>query len=1098
VIALTLMAFVLLLLLTVQVLLRVEISSAAIQASRNHAQQNALLGLQIALGELQKHTGVDQVVTGRAELLDTVTSTQIVDGIANPYWTGVWKNDGTLLTWLVSGNNGDSPLNSLADSTTLNPNSPNVVALVGENTVQVTTGSATLRYAYAPKQAITGDATETGKYAYWIGDEGVKSKINLTIEPRNDLLDPQKISLISAQQNGVNAITGLEDFPLTTPQEVSRLSDVNQLDILIPSTVNNASALRFHDLTTHGFGVLADVAKGGLKKDLTIALATGASQPSGSIFAPISQHPSTSGTSFTSTTDPGGPLWQQLRSWVNYPSNPSGELLVRPTSDTQAGLSPVITGVQFFCRLTYETNASGMTGNYFVHIIPAVVLWNPYNVSLATEDYTVRLAKNLRNGAEFTYLAQAGGIFLVELQNGESTFEDADSDSAADYTFRRNGQTHLIFHIPNVSLAPGEAMIFSPPVNGNIYHQPFNYTTTPIASDNQLAPGLNLNGSFYFRASNRSLYADTTNGDYYNDYSPRFITSSVLSVRLSKGMGRFAETDVLSEALYLNTGMTATPASLTMNAFDSTTPFAVDEVSDYFGFKAIRTFVDTVSITSTMSRTRKWLANYNPRSRMQGASPYEFTMPSSHYRRNPNNNPSFSTNFETDGTYAEVDTLEGTSTFVGLSESLSVGAVSRASLFEVPESLLWIHSIGQLMHAPLYRYFDSSFNPGNDDEALTEYLNRYARFDNLTPAYAIGNSLANPHIPLNSLYKNWADLAPSQSNYFGFEGLLYDYSYLLNEALWDRYFYSTVPATGNIAFPLPNGRIVSASNLSFSNSANLRNFDQASAGLMVNGSFNVNSTSIEAWKALFASFYGIDVTPTDGAKYTADLNNPESPILRLNNPMGEAYKGVEGSTNLEVFDGYRILTRDQITALATAMVQEVKARGPFTSLANFVNRSIEPTDNDAHKLSGALQAAINASGLNAELEDFPITASGVNGMEPLAEAGWASEGTPGALTQADILARVGATLSPRSDTFRIRAYGETSHPTTGAPDSKAWCEAIVQRIPEFVDAQANVAWTPLDDNQAALDELPPLSAINQQFGRGYQIVEFRWLSADEI
>lgn len=1092
------MAFVLLLLLSIQVSLRTEISTAAITVSHQKAQQNALLGLQVALGELQKHTGIDSATTARAELLDTTTSTQSAENVANPFWTGVWQNDGTLSTWLVSGNHSSSPLDQMAVSTALDPNSPDVASLVNKQTTQVSAGDATRNYVYAQKQPIDVSSNTTGKYAFWVGDEGIKSKVNLSIQSRSDLLEPQDLASISAQRAGVNAITGLDSFPLNTPQQVNRLSNHKQLDILIPATPSNVSALRFHDLTTHGYGVLSDAAEGGLKKDLTAGLANGTTQLSGSIFPPISEHPTSGEISFSNAIDPGGPLWEQLRSWVNYPTNASGELLVRPTSDTQIGLSPVITGVQFFCRLSYETDASGMTGDYFVHIIPAVVLWNPYNVPLATSDYTLRLAKNLRNGSSFTYLTQATGMFQIELQNGDSSFEDASVGNSADYNFRKNGQTHLIFHLPNVSLSPGEAMVYSPPVSDGQYHHPFNYKTTPNASENQLVPGLNLNGSYYFKADNRTLYPDTINGDYYLKYSLRILTSNVLSARLAEGMGQFAEADVLSEAMYLNTGTPATPASLTMSAFNADTPFTDLEVAEYFGFKAIRTFVDTVSTTNPMDRTRKWLANYNPRARMQGAIPYEFSMPSAHYRRNPNNNPSFRTGIETTGTYAEVETMNGSTAFIGLSESLSVGAIDRATLYEIPESLSWVHSIGQLMHAPLFRYLDSGFSPA-DDRELTEYLNRYARFDNLTPAYAIGNSLANPQIPLDALYVNWADLSPSSSNYFAFEGLLYDYSYLLNEALWDHYYFSTVPTIGSITSPLPNSRMVSASDLGFTSTPprDLQDLDQAAAGLMINGAFNVNSTSVEAWKALFASFYGIDITPSDGSGYTADLSNPESPVLRLNNPVGNGYRGSGGSTNPEVFDGYRILTPAQITNLAEAMVQEVKERGPFTSLAGFVNRSIIGTTN-GQKLHGALQAAIHASGVNSELEDFPITVSDVNGMQPLAEAGWASEAAPGSLTQADVLARLGATLSARSDTFRIRAYGETLGKISGEPESNAWCEAVVQRIPDFVDAQTNVAWTPPDDDQATLEGLPPLSVTNKTFGRQYKIIEFRWLSADEI
>jgi type II secretory pathway component PulK len=67
VIALSLMAFVLLLLLSITTLVQVESQSAAIHMHRMQAEQSALLGLQIALGELQKTAGPDQRVTATAQ-----------------------------------------------------------------------------------------------------------------------------------------------------------------------------------------------------------------------------------------------------------------------------------------------------------------------------------------------------------------------------------------------------------------------------------------------------------------------------------------------------------------------------------------------------------------------------------------------------------------------------------------------------------------------------------------------------------------------------------------------------------------------------------------------------------------------------------------------------------------------------------------------------------------------------------------------------------------------------------------------------------------------------------------------------------------------
>src|SRR5690606_5860929 len=99
------------------------------------ARQNALWALNLALGELQQHTGPDQRVSAKADIVipdeleiePETTGEEARDVVAdywnsgkNRNWTGVWKNTNTtefdpndptlanatpgLQSWLVSGN----------------------------------------------------------------------------------------------------------------------------------------------------------------------------------------------------------------------------------------------------------------------------------------------------------------------------------------------------------------------------------------------------------------------------------------------------------------------------------------------------------------------------------------------------------------------------------------------------------------------------------------------------------------------------------------------------------------------------------------------------------------------------------------------------------------------------------------------------------------------------------------------------------------------------------------------------------------------------------------------------------------------------------
>ena len=97
--------------------------------------------------------------------------------------------------------------------------------------------------------------------------------------------------------------------------------------------------------------------------------------------------------------------------------------------------------------------------------------------------------------------------------------------------------------------------------------------------------------------------------------------------------------------------------------------------------------------------------------------------------------------------------------------------------------------------------------------------------------------------------------------------------------------------------------------------------------------------------------------------------------------------------------------------------------------------------------------------------------------------GTTADGAPGVITQADLLTAIAPVLTARGDTFRIRAYGEAG-PANG-PKVTAWCEAVVQRVPEYLDA---------DDKPWAT----PTKPVNTRFGRRYEIVSFRWLSQSEV
>ena len=168
-------------------------------------------------------------------------------------------------------------------------------------------------------------------------------------------------------------------------------------------------------------------------------------------------------------------------------------------------------------------------------------------------------------------------------------------------------------------------------------------------------------------------------------------------------------------------------------------------------------------------------------------------------------------------------------------------------------------------------------------------------------------------------------------------------------------------------------------------------------------------------------------------------------------------------------------------------------------MSDFVNRRLDATDTETSRC-GALQAAIDWDEFNGHTPD-PNSSSSINGRfkhsdEMLTHAigsggfieanhGSKWTGIPGYVLQSDLLKRIGNQLTVRDDTFTIRAYGSSK--VNGVIMATAYCEANVQRQIDFVDSA--------NDSTAAT---PSLTTINQQLGRKFRIISFKWLQEQEI
>ena len=481
---------------------------------------------------------------------------------------------------------------------------------------------------------------------------------------------------------------------------------------------------------------------------------------------------------------------------------------------------------------------------------------------------------------------------------------------------------------------------------------------------------------------------------------------------------------------------------------------------------------------------------------------------------------------------------------------------------------------------------------------LAQYVHANLSMRDQQPLLGIGSSFAHTQVnaqrttQLNS--PNWTD---------------YDNAYLLNHAVWDQYFLSgaapemtkaTAPADPTPADPTanpnananstgngnPNSTPAETRSLStvlddFVNGAKPLNnprmrllgefrggpdlraamgdYRRSSSVLLHDGTFNVNSTSVEAWTAVLGSAKAIATT-----KYAANLPNTTSiPIQPQNTrypratPQGTAAVAVDTMKNASNWSGFVNLSDSQVRNLAQAIVDENKARfkvlarterdqnyppaarifrgqmtaaTPYLGLTEFVNRFLHPSPLVSR--CGALQSAIfradkdYASGFSDRLSNkgaigkVDVAALSTTTAGPFANpenielpdpAGQnvthAALGAPGNLLQSDLLEVIGSSLSTRSDTFTIRAYGEAWN--TSGDSAKCWIEAVIQRIPEFIDS-TNAAETaaagpknpttlvPGSTNTPDVTTSNQLTPVNNVLGRRFRIVSFRTLKPNEI
>lgn len=1123
----------LMVLLTILAVGLLTLSSVSLRASGAGsdlavARSNARLALMLAIGDLQKHAGNDTRITARADVLDE----------KNPQITGVWRSwEGTdheqngasqgrpvspgnyatrkrdrFLAWLVSGDSRAIP-----DVT----RSGAKVTLLGQNSVGGGAERERLQIHLTPTNV--SSANQQGSYAWWVSGENQKARLPKPYEPTAD--NSARWSMNAKSHAVADTRPFNLDGLLTDPAPAEKSMTLGQVDLVSTGGAVKASQAFFHDLSTSSVGLLTNVATGGWKKDLSLLTETwdnkgtsnlpffrvspgqdiqfnlpsqGDPCPDRSMLYPWAGYRGSS-TNIPIYRHGAVTSWENLKDYVlayrnkgmSFAGNgqatiPTNSVAIDDTANSfgflhRVRVLPLIARIQWVFSHS-ATAVATPPGSFQAQLLltPVITMWNPYNVEMTFSSVPLSFSIPRPLPAALKYTING-------VQNPDFNSLTAGS---LNYTTPLSTAASLTYRINDgFTLKPGETRVFSP----------INQAAAGTLLD--LQPGYRNNVGHFFNLRNSTgaaaigpgsatIRADAVLDTSYLDGNPGVGIYLDMSYNGRRHLAyRMVYTPAVASSVYPPiSGLGATTLSAASGA-----PFPF--MTTVFGARmASNTHIAAKGFVQSSP-----LVNYTA---MGGKDTIESTI-QRHYggTNHPVNSP-----FD----YSFVKVTPLSSELPNVSDSTNRGYIVTG--FNKSDGLSRC-VIDELPTRPL--------------QSLGELTNWDLRYENPIPPFAfnlIGNSDASPLIAAGSVVGSYSDAL----------NLQYDDSYCANHLLFDDWIFSSIapdPNTfgnsgktlqktytdfvsgisplGNRSYrPLQQDAALAAASTANANTlfnnhvARTDSWRTIASRLEVEGMFNVNSTSVTAWRALIghARNQKVPFIRDNGTAWSLDLSGKSDYAFSRFAIAGDAEAKTRAAASFPEateYSGYRVLDEATIEALATQIVRQVRLRGPFLSLSEFVNRQLSSGD---LAVAGAVQAALNEIAKSSSTNPYatilsvsnrpsaavPASAGDAEYQFPNAAVGQASYGLPGWTRQADILRPLAPILTARDDTFTIRAYGD-ARDKTGRITARATCEAVVRRIRDYVDSFDSAEITTL-----------PTRPINLFFGRRFELVSVRWLSPSEI
>ena len=983
------------------------------------------MALNIAVGQLQAHAGPDSRLTAQANLMGV--------NVSNPWFTGVWTADeaGAPVhrAWLVSGNETQpmryGPSSGLgreepqpeialsfdAHGVAINgPESanPNRVELVGAASAARSGAAMTHGGVVVPgvplNAVVPGFATErtVGRYAFWVGDQGVKASLALADRTDEVRYSPwydatagvgydqrarirQQIATVPTffRRTGGMDDTGFDPLAAANSPWLARVLEREHFDLLTPAVATAPlSVFRreyFHTFTDRAYAVLANTLplsspRRGLQRDLSLDPGQlGPAFIGASNLAGYMEAPSAGNTAVPPITcyDSERRRYKLTATAVSPATaeEPAIEYTVAPELNS------------LFVRFKFFEDE----GRLVVSSRMFVELWNPYTSGLVPEDLVLEISglPEVQVGIGSGESATSG---LVDLQRPPPDVSG-------------NGiPAPMRVRLPVGSGAQADHKSWLP---GRVYA----WRTPPVSAANP------ADLVFYDKRINVTGWTYPATG---------LAAAAGAPIRIEAN----APCTLVVKLMRANGELLATYASPEFPAFAVADANVIEPASSTgknwafgFGFRRKQ--------PSSFNRDRDWLSvgGEDMRAAMVPASA------SVAFHENLDVEPSaYAGSFAVGG-----DDMKNYAIFRRASTETSLAALQSTRsanldlpVFELPR--LPYLSVGELQHLtlPMERPFAAGNSWGGQ---ANTWFDRFF-FSGVT---AVGGG---PDIAAGQPLPNW-NLQPLTT------------SLAEAGALSSRHLLQAGGLNVNSALPEAWRAVLSAVRFSPA-----RAFRRAA----IDNSASVNSHTGSQPNPATATGSAVDEVLNDTTLASDAVANAVGgpAFFRFPQSAQETYfwantategdfckqafrQGVRGGD--QAIDGSQLhtLTTNQVADLAAAIVARLRERaavsGPYGSMRDFL------APNPTWGGRNLLEQGIADAGLNA------ASISPVSPVANVGDIGFSSL----TLTSGDIMTALAPYLRTRSDTFVVRAYGEAVNPVDQSIEGRAWCEAVVQRFPAPVD-----------------------------------------------